>query len=220
MPMVVIQRVLTELWEMGYRQVVGFNNYNEPLMDKRLPDIARFARGLGFQKVRTITNGDLLTPALIRKLDGVVTHITVSCYDNINSLKKICGLFQTTRISIASGQHRLSHFIPSGNLQKAIRIQRSQPCHWASRNFIVNHEGDCLLCCEEIVPHFDLGNVYRQRLSDIWHGRHRMNIIRDISRPGGRLKYEHCKTCPRGENLSRKLAVQPSKHAIPVQIGD
>lgn len=207
MPLPVIQRVLTELWEMGYRDAVGLNQYNEPLMDDRLPEIAKFARSLGFKRVLVITNGDLLTPGLAKELDGNVTHITVSGYDNTPSIEEMRGWFKNTYICVSGGQHRLSHYSPSPTLQAAIERFRGQPCFRHSRNFIVNHQGDCLMCCEEIVPQFDLGNVYEQPLASIWNGIRRQQIIRDLSEPGGRLKYAHCSICPVGKDLTRRLAV-------------
>jgi radical SAM protein with 4Fe4S-binding SPASM domain len=215
MPLPVIQRVLTELWDMGYRDAVGLNQYNEPLMDDRLPAIARFARSLGFERVLVITNGDLLTPELATDLDGAVTQITVSGYDRRDSFEDVRGWFKKTHISLSGGQHRLSHYSPSPELKGAIERFRLQPCYRHSRNFIVNHQGDCLMCCEEIVPQFDIGNVYRQPLADIWYGKRRQQLIRDLSRPGGRLKHSHCSICPVGRDLKRRLVVtdKPSGQA-------
>jgi radical SAM protein with 4Fe4S-binding SPASM domain len=207
MPLPVIQRVLTELWKMGYRDIVGLNQYNEPLMDDRLTEIARFARILGFKRVTIITNGDLLTPGLAKELDGNVTYITVSGYDKTTSIEEIRGWFKKTHVSMSSGHHRLSHYSPSRTLNAAIERFRTHPCYRHSRNFIVNHQGDCLMCCEEIVPQFDIGNVYRQPLADIWNGSRRQQIIRDLSQPGGRLKYAHCSICPVGKDLKRRLVV-------------
>lgn len=206
MPLPVIQRVLTELWEMGVSDAVGLNQYNEPLMDDRLPVIARFARSL-FENVIVITNGDLLTPELATALDGIVTHLTVSGYDDVDFLGDVRGWFKKTHVFVSCGEHRLSHYSPSLTLTTAIEKQRLQPCFRRERNFIVNHQGDCLMCCEEIVPQFDLGNVYRQPLADIWYGSRRQQIIRDLSQPGGRLKYAHCSICPVGKNLKRRLVV-------------
>lgn len=213
MPLPVIQRVLTELWDMGYRDAVGLNQYNEPLMDDRLPDIARFARNLGFPKVIIITNGDLLTPELARDFDGTVTQITLSGYDNRKSFTEVRGWFKKTHILLGSGKHRLSHYSPSNTLQEAIERLSLQPCFRRERNFIVNHQGDCLMCCEEIVTQFDIGNVYRQPLADIWHGSRRQQIIRDLGRPGGRLKYVHCSICPVGHDLTRRLEVTDARRS-------
>lgn len=207
MPMPVIHRVLTELWEMGYRDSVGLNQYNEPLMDDRLPEIARFAVNLGFKYVFVITNGDLLTPELAEKLDGAVTHLTISCYDKTAPYDEMRGWFKTTHTSLTGGRHRLSHYSPSPSLEAEIYKLKMQPCFRPARNFIVNHQGDCLMCCEEIVPHFELGNVHEQSLSAIWMGDRRRQIIRDLRKPGGRLKYAYCSVCPCGKDPRRRIDV-------------
>jgi radical SAM protein with 4Fe4S-binding SPASM domain len=208
MPLPVIQRVLAELWDMGRHDFVGLNQYNEPLLDDRLPEIARFAKSLGFHRVNIISNGDMLTPGLAKELDGNVTHITISGYDNRQSFDEIRGWFKTTHLSLVSGRHRLSHYSPSAKLRRAIKSASIQPCFLHKRNFIVNHQGDCLMCCEEIVPQFDIGNVYRQPLADIWYGDKRQQIIHDLNHPGGRLKYAYCRTCPCGIDMRRSLLVR------------
>lgn len=208
MPFSTIQRVLTELWQMGYRTSVGLNNYNEPLLDDRIPEIARFAKQLGFEHVRIITNGDLLTPELAKELDGAVAHITVSGYGDREQFADMKGWFKTTRLTLASGRHRLSHCSPAPTLKRTIKKLSTQPCFRRGRNFVVNHQGDCLLCCEEIVPHFDLGNVHLQPLAEIWNGKRRRKVMRDIGRPGGRLKYPYCTTCPCGSDSTRRWAVK------------
>ena len=57
-----VYKMLTEAGQMGFK-MLDLRNFGEPLMDKRLPDFANYARQSGFTKIYIHTNGHPLTKA-------------------------------------------------------------------------------------------------------------------------------------------------------------
>jgi radical SAM protein with 4Fe4S-binding SPASM domain len=215
MPIETIERVLEELWEIGYRGIVGLNHYNEPLLDKRLPQIARLARAIGHQKITTLTNGDFLTPQLATELDGVIARIGISLYekeDRGRRKRRISSYFSKTQVVFTSALHRRTHWSSFPGLEKEIEKCRSRTCSQPARRFLINHRGDVLACCEEIVPHFGLGNVHSSSLEELWWGDRRRKLTEDLKHSGGRLAYPFCRNCP-ASNLKRRFEVFEVKEA-------
>lgn len=209
--MEMIESLFQQLQGIGYVGPIGLNHYNEPLLDHRLPDIASMARRMGFNSVRTITNGDYLSPEMASKLDGVLTTITVSLYDKRGRQQKsewIQSLFTRTKVEFTQGLHRMTHGCREPSTQERVQQARDLPCKRASINFIVNHQGDCLLCCEEMVPHFPLGNVFDTSLKELWFEAERKEIIDTLRTPGGRRNYEYCMECPFTRSVARHLPVK------------
>lgn len=213
MPAQTVARLFTELVEMGYSGGVALNFYNEPLMDERLPEFARLAKSHGFSEVVVCSNGDLLTSDLAARLDGAVDLLKVATYNKGRRQRRrvqesLQRMFQKTRVRSTGGTHRTTHGSGLDDTPADISVLRDLPCKHASRNFIVNHRGDCLLCCDEIVPHFDLGNVHDTPLAELWYSDRRQQIIHNLRHPGGRGVWPYCRPCPRHPTNSRRYQVK------------
>ena len=177
-------------------ETVSFNYYNEPLLDSRLCDFGRHAKRLGFEKVMFATNGDLIDEPMAKRLDGCFDVISVSLYENNHSLRRqlLKSWFSKTVLRFTHGLHFRIHCF-SGDDSELERLIDSR-CANASRNVVINHRGDFLACCQEIVPHFNLGNVYDTSLRDLWDAKGHVNAT--LGRTGGRRQYPYCATCLRG----------------------
>jgi len=64
LPMDVIHEAFEQSIKMGFRGSVILSHYNEPLMDERLPEIAKLAKSYPFKSVFLNTNGDFITEEL------------------------------------------------------------------------------------------------------------------------------------------------------------
>ena len=112
LPEDLIYDAIEQALAMGYRGPVCLAHYNEPLMDERLPTIARKVRSYSeLSTVHTNTNGDFITPELASELDGVLDYINVSLYmkGNMRSDRAawIKTLFRETEVNIPTCQHTL-----------------------------------------------------------------------------------------------------------------
>jgi hypothetical protein len=164
---------------------VCLNHYNEPLLDPRILDIADLAKSYGSFFVYFITNGDLLTPEMAKALDGLLDCLVVSLYEGDSSVAKrtqdIGKLFSKTSLNFA-GEHCATHYSPGDN-------GRRVAC--TPNRLIINHRGQYLACCEDMVGQFHLGTFPETSLEAYWYGQPHAKMLRDIP------VTPYCTSCPR-----------------------
>lgn len=199
MPSAIIRRVLDQLATEQYEAKLCLGFYNEPLLDPRLPAIAGTAKAFGISFVYICTNGDLLTADTAKSVDGKLDMICVALYDDTSLEKReaVRSLFQKTEVQFTDGVHRVTHYSPDASYFERVTEASSKPCIHAQQVFAVNYHGDCLLCCDELVPHLALGNVRNCSIGELWHSHRRQQVLEDLSKPLGRGKYPYCYICPR-----------------------
>jgi len=190
-----VRSLIDQAKDMGFVGDVFLSYYNEPLLDRRIHRLCRYAKDVGFASVQICSNGDLLSDRIARRLDGNVDVIRVSLYDDNTKARKsaIRSMFAETRIRFTRGLHRWTHYEKGAKEQIAASLDKT--CTNVRNNMIVAFNGDVIACCDEIVPHFDIGNVHRMSLAKLWERKH--DLMQCLKKPGGRRKYAYCKLCPR-----------------------
>jgi sulfatase maturation enzyme AslB (radical SAM superfamily) len=164
---------------------VCLNHYNEPLLDPRILDIADLAKSHGSFFVYFITNGDLLTPEIAKCLDGLLDCLVVSLYGGDSSVAMrvhdIGKLFTKTSLNFA-GEHCATHF-SNGNHGRRVACTPNR--------LIINHRGQYLACCEDMVGQFGMGTFPETSLEDYWYGAKHAKMLSEIS------VHPYCTSCPR-----------------------
>jgi hypothetical protein len=187
--------ILDECVELDYSGRVCVCHWNEPLTDPRIVELVQIAKSYDRFFVYFHTNGDLLTPELAAKLDGVLDKIVVFVYDGDRQTRKtwLRSVFTKTQVEVKGGHH-ITHFHPQAPemAQKLL----SRPCRPIPRRLIVNYAGEYLLCCEDLLGTFGLGKFPDMSLKDYWFGGKHERILGDLAQPDGRLKYQYCSSCP------------------------
>jgi hypothetical protein len=203
LPIETIKSALDQCVELGFTGSVILNHYNEPLMDDRLVDIIKMVRAYPqWKSVWFHSNGDYLTENLAAELDGTLDRIVFTLYmpEPMKSERArwIRSLFPNTYLDINTySEHIVTHFSPRPELQEMIDRHKYNPCTEVDRRIAINHRGDYLLCCDDMVGHFDLGSFPEISIKDYWFGKKHTDIAMNLHFPGGRLNYPHCSSCPR-----------------------
>jgi hypothetical protein len=197
-----IYQALDEAVALGFKGRVILSHYNEPLMDKRLPEIAHRVRTYPVEEVYLHTNGDFLTPELAAALDGALDHLQITLYMDSNKAAEraawIPTLFQKTVTGIttvAQSPHMATHFSPLPETQERIRKVQGRPCNLTPQ-VIINHRQQFLLCCDDMVGNFNLGTFPETSIQKFWFDE-AQKIRADLSQAGGRSKYPYCLSCPK-----------------------
>lgn len=197
----VIHRVFHEAQAMGFTGEVCLSHYNEPLMDERIVDIARYAKNLGFKRVFMCTNADFLTEELAAGLDGVLNDVGVTIYLDEPKFSKrwawVKSLFKATRVDGGPADHMVTHYSPLTDTIQLSRTMSGRTCNRPLQRMIVNHKGQMLLCCDDMIGNFKLGTVHDNSIEELWYSDEHQRLVSSLLRPGGRSVHQHCLSCPR-----------------------
>lgn len=202
LPIEIIEKVAKELGGVGYYKTIWLQHFNEPLLDGRLPIIAELIKkNVSLARLLVNTNGDLLTKEIALNLDGLFDTMYVSCYSSEEVAKQkyleFKDVFKKTKLMCRRVVHTTTHFSPNKNLNEKIQENKENACTSIRGKTIIDHLGNMLLCCEDMPPHFDLGNVYNDSIITLWTSKKHVEILETLSARGGRFKYPFCSICPR-----------------------
>lgn len=195
-------RVLNQTIEMGFKGEVCLSHYNEPLMDERIIDLAKETKKLGFSRVFMCSNGDFLTEEIAKGLDGVLDDIGFTLYmEDPQRAKRdtwIKSLFKKTKISVDHAQVRMiTHNSPLVDVNSVTKKHQNNPCTLPQVRMIVNHRGQMLMCCDDLVGNFDLGTIHEKSIEQLWYDEKHQNYVIELTKAGGRSIHPHCMSCPR-----------------------
>ena len=126
--------------------------------------------------------------------------LTVALYDKTKAVKRereIRTLLRRTLLTFTDGGHITTHFSPLYPVEELARSHAGHPCHEPIRRMIVNHRGEMLMCCDDLIGNFDLGNVKDHTIEELWFSEKHQDLVLALEKPGGRT-HPYCKSCPRG----------------------
>ena len=197
-----IDRILNEAVAMGFRGEVCLSHYNEPLMDERIVDIVQKTKAMGFSRVFMCSNADYLTDKMAIGLDGHLDDIGITLYMNDPIRAKrdewIRTLFKKTKLTLSHGHDRMiTHDSPLVDAASMARKHENNPCFQPLVRMIINHRGQMLLCCDDMVGNFNLGTIFEKSIDELWNSELHTNYVIELQKRGGRKVHNHCLTCPR-----------------------
>lgn len=196
LPIKIIKGILQQ--SIRITDEVCLSHYDEPLLDKRIAEIAKLAIDVGFRQVFLFSNGDLLTEEIASTLDGILSSIYISLYEpNEKKINSIKSFFNITKVEFNPSQHIPTHFSPLHDVINLADKNRNYPCYQPNLRLVINHKGQYLLCCEDLIGRFDLGKFPETSVEEFWFSKKRENIARLLSETGGRMFHSYCSTCPR-----------------------
>ena len=199
MPIETIHAVFAELGGMGYRGIVNLSHFNEPLLDERIPAIARLCRKMvPHCGITMFSNGDALTESLAAKLNGIVDQIVFALYDDAtgNREEQIRDWFRATPVRFTGGVHIISHY--HANSYRVAVENIELVCLDSIRRLIINHKGEMMMCCEDIPGHFDFGSFPERSLVELWNDPKHVEIVDTLLHcQAGRRRYALCRSCPK-----------------------
>ncbi len=224
---------------------VRFSVLNEPLLEKSLVDLIRYAKDIGIIDIFITTNGMLLSEQKSYELiHAGLTHLMVSLdaatpetysiirkggnykkvVKNIENFLKVRAetgsrlpLLRLSFTKMKPNVHEVEKFVKmwvdkvdyiaiagylnnldDSEVNKRLRVSRTikgkfncwQP--WARCTIFVN--GDVFPCCMNYGRYTPIGNIYKERLIDIWQS-DKVKFIQDINKAGKCFKHPTCLKC-------------------------
>jgi MoaA/NifB/PqqE/SkfB family radical SAM enzyme len=163
LPTDLIHKTLDEFASFDFEGSIGFNGYNEPLIDPRLFSILDYARRACPKVEFTIlTNGFYLSQEIADELhDYGVSLIQVTAYSQ-SEYDRISSINYKTRIEIypANMDERLNFYDKEELLSK-------MPCYQPLAGINIRATGDVVLCCLDWKMAHIFGNIKTENIVDI-----------------------------------------------------
>jgi len=231
MPTKKIIDILDQCQDLGFKGKVSTHHLSEPLLDKRIIEIANELRNRSMLPILN-TNTDILRVKddKIKEVDEIFEHVVIGIYDLVEddeieeekkywqSKFKKAKVFYSVIQPIKAKVHKPGDgAYPRTNVpySKEMVVEKStypkSPCHRPIERILIHYDGSVGLCCEDHASEFNLGNAFDTPIKDIWYSKRHMQIVKNLIE-GKRELYDLCKRCtmpgttaPRGLNDYRNI---------------
>lgn len=180
MPEELFKKIIKELKEINYNGAIALHSNNEPLLDKKICNYAKYTRKeLPNSYIYLYTNGTLLT---IDKFCELITNLDLLVIDNYNDniqfiepVKEIFNyciqhpeLKKKVRIDMRlQNQILTSRGGQSDNRDEILTLKSS--CLLPFNKIVVQPDGRIPLCCCDPFGKVILGDLNTEKLVDIWN---------------------------------------------------
>lgn len=199
-----IDKLARQLAEIGFRGLILFSGFGEPLLDKRIYDhIATARRHLPEARIEMVTNGDALSGKRLHRLfENGLSTVLISIYDGKAEAEKFDAFCRSE--GLRDDQFVIRHrYLPpeqdfgitltnrGGTMDNARHAIPSEPeplkrpCYYPHYMVAMDHVGDVLLCPHDWGKKMILGNMRTQDFQEIWTSE-KLNAIRSRLAAGNR----------------------------------
>lgn len=198
----VYNNIVDELSEQNYDGRFSPYLMNEPLMDKRIPELISTAKKkLPKAYIYISTNGYYLDQNLLKLLsESGLTLLGISVYnENIEErIKSLDFSKLETKVVIKryTKSYKEKYFYNRGGLVD-VNINRSIPqasCRKPFRQMYINYNGESVLCCSDWKNECIMGNTKTNKLMEIWNNDIYQKYRNHLSN-NDRSKLKLCKKC-------------------------
>lgn len=199
------ESIVEQLAELNYAgRFTTFSN-NEPLLDERIIEWNRYARTrLPLAKMHLFTNGTLLTLEKFKALTEVLDELIIDNYQQKLKLIKPCREIQAyceehpelkkkVTIVLRKPQEILTSRGGNAPNRSDIGNYAKDRCVLPFKQIIVRPDGKISLCCNDALGKYTLGDLTKERLTDVWYGP-RFQMVRKCLYEG-RENWGQCQNC-------------------------
>lgn len=189
MPEKLFKNLILQLKKINYSGTIIYNQYNEPLWDKRLERFMNFTRSKlpnAFQIISS--NGDYLNyDRWISLRKSGLNYAIVSQYDGkINkNIKELLEKLPKSERKALVVRKRGSFNLDSTrcglvNLNKRVKQPLKENCFRPFSQIVVRHSGLAVLCCEDYLSKVVIGDTAKEEIMDIWNSEKFNKIRRNL----------------------------------------
>ena len=210
--------IMIQLKELDYSGILVYSGFNEPLLNKNIFTNIRQARDhLPNAKIELITNGDVLNKKRLLKLfESGLSTLLISVYDGEEDYEKFLNLCLDANLEEGQYVVRKRYLPPEQNFGitmsnragymenaehkiKALTEPLMKPCNYPSYSFFIDYNGDVLMCSHDWGKKNILGNLYKNKIIDIWLNENSMQSRKTLSL--GDRNFAPCNVCDTGGTL-------------------
>ena len=189
--------IIDQLKEINYSGIILYHFYNEPLLDKRLPNFIRYVKtNLPNCVSRVVSNGDFLSTDLADNLinAGVLDiMITIHDIDGENFLNKLRPVLTKYPEYIHVNTIHNQPISNRGGAIKVKQLDKKDTCTDPLTSLTLDHKGNVLLCCNDYYRKHSFGNITHAKISKIWHSEDFSRLRKELR--NGVANLEICRKC-------------------------
>ena len=177
-----IDKLYIDLKKIKYNGSIALCGYGEPLLHKDLEYITNKLSSVA--NVEIVTNGDVLTPKILRKLyDAKAGRFLISMYDGPEQIEKFKKIIKKSGVPEDFVILRDRWYDDSQNFgvkltnrTGTIKIGNQldntvhSVCYYPTYQFLIDWNGDIFLCPQDWQRRKTMGNMMQEEIFDIWGG--------------------------------------------------
>ena len=190
-------KVIKDLQSLKFSGIINYHFYNEPLLDKRLPDFIRYVKKhLPSCVNRVFSNGDFLTLDLADNLidaGAADLNITIHDKDGEKLLKKLNPVLEKYPGYVSLSSLHNKPLLNRGGAIEVDLLDKKDTCTDPLGVLQVDYKGNVLLCCNDYYRKHSFGNISNKKIYQIWQGDEFSSLRRELRR--GIAKLEICRVC-------------------------
>lgn len=200
------KKIVLELKELNFDGRLQLFSNNEPFLDKRIYDFAKFAReNCDKAHISIFTNGTLLN---LEKFKKIIDYVDTFCIDdyytgerqfknNIKEILKYCldkPELKNKVIVQLIDQTAVRNNRGGKSKNRHITYKLKTICKLPFIQVIVRPDGKLSLCCNDALGAYTLGDLTKDKLINIWNSK-QYQIIREKLYKKGRDSIKLCEYC-------------------------
>lgn len=196
--------IINQLKEIDYDGRVALFSNNEPFLDNRIEEFAKFTReNLPKAYIYLNTNATLLTLDRFKEIISFINGITIGNYNADLVLNETTKTIMDYCKSNTAAEKKVKVFIVN---PKAVRLTRGGQspnnnkkeilpisCILPWKQLVIRPTGEISLCCQDALGKYTLGDLNHQSIKEIWHSESYKKIRQSIRE--GRKNIDLCKYC-------------------------
>ncbi len=182
MPQALFRKICDELASHSFDGTIRLFVNNEPLLDRRLPELIRMAKETcGKATIEVQTNGIKLNPDKGRKiLEAGLDRLIVNNYSDDGNVHhgvakffaEVAPLFPDREITLVMRKlnEKLQNRAGTAPDSEALRNPLTLPCILPFDEIVLTANGNVSICCQDLEFSHSVGNVNDTSLEEIWFG--------------------------------------------------
>ena len=206
------QKLCSELKAYEYKGTIRYSGFVEPMLDKNIYNLIKMAKDyLPNCNIELVTNGDHLNLTRLKKLfSHGLNKILISAYDGKKEaidLENLCNeanlnkeqfivrhRYLTENQDFGITLSNRSGLMENAEYQiKTLSEPLKNPCYIPSYTFFLDYQGDVLMCPHDWGKKLILGNLNKEKLTDIWFSKKSMRIRKMLNQSN--RNFSPCNVC-------------------------
>lgn len=197
-------KIIDELGEMRYSGRLALHSNNEPFLDSRIIDFAKYARErVPNAFIYLYTNGTLVTLEKFKEIIPFLDRIIIDNYDdglklheNVREINLYCKKHAKLDRKVEIHLRKIHEVLntrggQSPNNKRKATLHMS--CVLPYKQMIIRPDGKVSLCCNDPYGKYTLADLTKMTIREAWFSK-RYKLVRENLRKG-RFKVKLCRYC-------------------------